>query len=149
MQNVAQALKAEIIRVSRKEIKMSVDPIRTSNITLKKTVIDLKKKVSALETQNKNILSAQNTSFALPTQVTPDSQKKLRLSPKSIRTLRTKLGLSQESFAKLLGVSSQAVYGMEHKEGQLKLRAKTLANLVAVRGYSKTDAAKRLEELGK
>jgi hypothetical protein len=37
---------------------------------------------------------------------------------------------------------------MEHKEGRMKLRPKTLTNLLAIRAMGKREVKKRLEELG-
>ena len=142
MPNIAQALKAEIVRLSRKEIKTSVNPLRVSNFALKKIVWGLKKKVSVLETENKRLLA-----FQKQLQIPQEVAEKARITSKGIRILRTKLGLSQDSFAKILGVSSQAVYAMEHKEGRLKFRPTTLSNLLSVREIGKREAKKRLEEI--
>ena len=129
MPNIAQAIKAEIVRLSRKEIKTAVNPLRNSNFALEKAVWELKKKVSVLETENKNLISMQKQP-----QVQKEVAEKARITSRGIRILRTKLGLSRDSFARLLGVSSQAVYSMEHKEGKrLKLRPATMTNLLAVR----------------
>ena len=46
MPNLAQSLKAEIQRISRREIKSSVTPIHASNVALKKSVAELKKRIS-------------------------------------------------------------------------------------------------------
>jgi DNA-binding XRE family transcriptional regulator len=144
MPNFAQSLKSEIIRLSRKEIKVSVPPLRRSNINFKKSVAELKKKVTSLETENKRLLALYNKTQS---QVSPEAAKKVRITSKSIKKLRAKLGLSQESFAKLIGVSSQAVYAMEHKDGRMKLRTNTLANLLSARGMGKREAKKRVEEI--
>ncbi len=36
---------------------------------------------------------------------------------------------------------------MEHKEGRLRVRPKTMASLLAIRGIGKQDAKGRLEEM--
>jgi DNA-binding transcriptional regulator YiaG len=142
MANIAQALKSEIIRISRKEIKASVTPVRKSTVNLKQTLVELKKKVAALEAENKKRV-AKITSEPV-TQEASDPEKKIRLTAKGIRALRSKLGLSQDSFAKLLGVSSQAVYAMEHKAGAVKLRPATMVSYLAVREMKKGEAVERL-----
>ena len=43
MPNLSQALKAEISRISRREIKSSVIPIHASNVVLKKAVAEQEK----------------------------------------------------------------------------------------------------------
>jgi DNA-binding transcriptional regulator YiaG len=149
MPNIAQALKAEIIRISRKEIKASVNPIHKSNVSLKKTVAELKRKIAVLESENKQLLSFQKNIQKQKSQVPSEVAEKVRISSKSILKLRTKLGLSQDSFAKLLGVSSQNVHAMEHKVGRLKFRSATLSNLLSVRKMGRREAKKRLEEITK
>lgn len=145
MPNIAQALKAEISRISRKEIKALVNPLRRSNTILKRTAADLKKKIRILETENKRLSSFYNT-IPQQEQESAQAENKLRLTSKGIKKLRMKLGLSQEGFAKLLGVSGQAVNAMEHKNGRVKLRSATLSNLLSVRKIGKREAQKRLNE---
>ena len=74
--------------------------------------------------------------------------KRARLTSKSIRSLRSKLGLSQASFAKLVGVTTHAVYLWENKEGALSLRDKTKAALLSVRGLGAREAKQKLAESG-
>jgi DNA-binding transcriptional regulator YiaG len=148
MSNIAQALKAEIVRLSRKEIKASVTPLKKSNFALKKAVWELKDSVSVLTAENKRLSALCKSAQDKQPQVPPEAAEKARFTSKGIRILRTKLGLSQESFAKLLGVSSQAIYAMEHKEGRrLKLRAGTMSNLLSVRRMGKREVKRMLEEI--
>jgi DNA-binding transcriptional regulator YiaG len=148
MANVAQALKAEIVRISRKEIKASVDSIHKTTIGLKKTVAEFKKRIAALETENKILKSISKKFEDQKPEVTPEVAEKVRFTSKSIVILRNKLGLTQEQFGKIIGVSSQNVHALEHKDGRLKFRAATLANLLSIRGLGKREAKKRLEEMG-
>jgi DNA-binding transcriptional regulator YiaG len=144
MSHIAQVLKSEIVRLSRKEVKSAVNPLRSSNFLLRKNVAELKKRVGALETENKRLSVIAQKEQA---RVSPDLVEKVRITSKGVRILRTKLGLSQDSFAKLLGVSSQAVYSMEHKQGRLRLRQGTLSNMISLRGIGKREAKRKLEEI--
>jgi DNA-binding transcriptional regulator YiaG len=149
MPNIAQALKAEIVRISRKEVKASVGPLHNSNVNLRKTVKDFKGRIAALEADNKRLQSMNKTpSAAYRPGADSGVAQKARITSKGVRKLREKLGLTQDSFAKLLGVTMQAVYAMEHKSGRFKLRPATLAHLISVRAMGKREAKKRLEELG-
>ena len=147
MPNLSQVIKSEIARISRREIKAATNPLRNSTILLKKTATGLKKKVAALESDDKRLvafytaLQAEKQSSAVQA-----TDTKVRITAKSIRVLRNKLGLSQESFAKLLGVSSQAIYIMEHKEGRLSLRSSTKSNLLSIRGLGKREVQAKLAE---
>lgn len=147
MPNVALVLKAEIARISRLEIKEHLISLHDSMVALKKTVSELKYRTAVLESDNKRLLSLQKTVQELKPQTPQEIKGKVRLSSKGIRKLRTKLGLSQSAFADLLGVTSQAVYSMENKEGKLRLRPATLLNLLEVRKMGKREARKRIEEV--
>lgn len=148
MPNLSQVIKAEIARISRKEIKTAVNPIRSSSIILKKTAAKLKRRIAALEVDIKRLRAFNNTLVAeRKSRAVQTSDGKVRITAKGINTLRNKLGLSQESFAKLLGISSQAVYIMEHKQGRLSPRSATLANLLSIRGIGKREAQSRLAEI--
>ena len=147
MPNLSVVIKEEIIRLSRKEIKASIAPLQKSNVVLKKTVAELKKQLSVLENSNKKLLKTSSATTANLPKVAPVEMGKARFTGKSVKTLREKLGASQDNFAKVLGVSSQSVYLMEHKTGRLRLRTGTLEKLVAVKAMGKKEFAKRLEEL--
>jgi DNA-binding transcriptional regulator YiaG len=149
MPNIAQVLKAEIARISRREIKDSLNRVHDSILTLRKAVSELKKKNAVLESENKQLLSFQKIIQKQMPQEGPEIAEKVRISSKGVRKLRTKLGLSQNSFASLLGVTSQAVFAMEKKEGRIKLRPATLSNLLNVRKMGKREAKKRLKEIGR
>jgi DNA-binding transcriptional regulator YiaG len=60
-----------------------------------------------------------------------EETKKARITSTTIRSLRSRLGLSQADFGKLAGVTTGAVYLWESKEGPLNLRDKTKAALLS------------------
>jgi DNA-binding transcriptional regulator YiaG len=150
MPNLSQILKAEIARISRKEVRASVNPLRSANFLLKRTVAALKKKVAVLESGSKRLEAIQNVLQEKTDEstVAQGADAKIRVTSRTIKALRNKLGLSQDSFALLLGVSGQSVYVMERKGGRLRLRSATLAKLLALRGIGKREAARRVEEMG-
>jgi DNA-binding transcriptional regulator YiaG len=143
MANLSSVLKSEIIRISKKEISAAIKPLKDANISLKKTVTELKKRISALESENKKLLL--NTTKKEEPQSVPENVENLRITSKTVHSLRKKLGLSQEMFGKLLGVSSNAVHTMEHKKGQLKPRTATLTKLLEIKSMGKREVLKILE----
>ncbi len=148
MPNLSQVIKAEIARISRREIKAAVNPLRTSTIVLKKTAAQFKKRIAVLESDNKRLRGLQDAFTSREkAQSAEEPDRKVRITSKSIQKLRTKLGLSQESLAKLIGVSSQAIYLMEHKAGRLKLRSTTLSKLLTIKGMGKREAQAKLQEM--
>lgn len=144
MPNFSTILKSEIIRLSKKEIKAAVQPLKSANVSLKKTVAELKKRVSALESENKRLLLQQPEKKV---QQSPELPDNIRVSSKTIISLRKKLGLSQGAFGKLLGVSSNAVFSMEHKTGRLRLRSATLSAFLEIRDMGKREVMKKLETM--
>ena len=144
MSNVAKALKAEISRISRKEAKAVTGPIAKSNIDLKKTVVDLKKRLAALEKENKRMLAGAKKEKPISDLDASEGTKKARITSTTIRSLRNKLGLSQSDFGKLAGVTTGAVYLWENKEGPLSLREKTKAALLSIKGMGAREAKGKL-----
>lgn len=144
MPNIAKVLREEISRISRHEAKVAVSPIRKPTIRLRRDVADMKLRLALMEKATKEIQSVVAKIQAAQPTPAPEPVDKGWISGKGIRSLRKRLGLSQAEFAKLVGVSDQAVYQWESKPGMLKLRAATKAAVWAVRGIGKAEARKRL-----
>ena len=151
MPNFAAALKAEIARVARKEIrreteqlKKSVSGARSEIASLKKDVRELTRALKAA--QRANAAAARQSTASAPSAGAPDAEdgsRQLRFSPARLAAQRQKLGLSAANMAKLLGVSSVTLYKWE--SGQSRPRRAQLEAIAAVRGIGKREAAARLE----
>jgi DNA-binding transcriptional regulator YiaG len=146
MPKLAEVLRAEIMRISRRETRIATAGIREAKIRMTKTVADLKRKVATLQGENKWLMAAERKRLAQKPQIAPEASKKARLTSKGIRRLRGKLGLSQAAFAKLLGASTQTVHMWETKEGPLRLRGNTLAAVLSAREMGAREAKRRLAE---
>ena len=145
MGNVAEVLKAEITRVSRKEVKAAIKTIVKSNTSLKKTITDLKRRLTELEKDNRRLKAKEKKEQSAEPEVTAEGEsKKARLTSKGIRSLRSKLGLKRPDFATLVGTTAQTVYMWERKGGALKLRDNTKAAILSVRNLGAREAKKRL-----
>lgn len=144
MSNVAQVLKAEITRISRKETKSAVGDLLRTNKGLKKTVVDLKKRVAQLEKESKLLLRKHMKEQSASPRIPEEAAQKARLTAKGVRSLRGRLGLTRADFAKLVGTTAHSVYLWESKEGALKLRGNTKAALLSVRGLGAREAKTRL-----
>jgi DNA-binding transcriptional regulator YiaG len=149
MPNLSQVLKAEIARISRKVTKASAKPLRSAGFIVKRTVASLKKRVFTLESANKRLIALVNELHErnAEAKIAEVKDNKVRITSRTVKALRTKLGLSQDGFASLLGVSGQAVYVMEHKGSRLRLRTQTVVKFLSLRGIGKREAARRLEEI--
>jgi DNA-binding transcriptional regulator YiaG len=148
MPNIAKVLKDEISRISRKEAKAAVAPIRRPSVRVRKDVADLKRQMATMEKANK-VLQARLAKFeaAQPVVTAEPQNDRGWISGKGVKSLRKKLGLSQNDFAALVGVSGQAVYQWERKSGMLKLRNVTKDKVFAVRGIGTKEARQRLAEM--
>ena len=149
MSNVVKLLKAEIARISKREAKSATQVIGKSNVWLRKTVADLKKRLILLEKENKRLVVAiKKYQVAQPEKMDAEEGKKARFTSQGIRALRKKLRLSQADFGKLLGSTPHAVYLWEKKVKALTLRDKTKEAILSVRGLGAREAKEKLKELG-
>jgi DNA-binding transcriptional regulator YiaG len=148
MSNIAKVLKAEIMRISRKEAKGATQGIGKSNTWLRKIVADLKKRIVLLEKENKRLIATMRKFQIVSPQKPDEETNKARLTSKGIRSLRKKLRLSQLDFGRLLGTTAHSVYLWEKKEGALKLRDKTRRALLSIRRLRAEEARTKLDEAG-
>lgn len=141
MPNLASALKEEIGRLARKEIKVATSVLRRVSgqhrrdiASLKRQVADLERKVALIEKKNWRTVDA----------VPPSPERKVRFSAKGLASHRKRLGLSASEYARLMGVSAQTLYNWE--QGRSRPRSAQLAKLAGLRQISKREAQKRLEQ---
>ncbi|MEW6664133.1 MAG: hypothetical protein AB1512_02785 [Thermodesulfobacteriota bacterium] len=146
MDTIAQVLKAEITRISRKVTKSSMKESLRVAATLKKTVADLKRRLKQLEKENKRLKAVQAKQQRATPLAQPEQGTRARLTSKGVRSLRRRLHLTRPDFAKLLGTSPQSVYMWETKERRLHLRPKTEAALLSFREIGVREAKRRLME---
>lgn len=144
MPNIAKMLKDEIQRIAKHEIKQAITTLRRDNIALKRMSADLKRRLAQLESINKRLV-AKAEAIHPKVEVSGSDETKARITGKIIRSIRSRLGLSQNAFAKLVGVSSQAVIKWEHKDGRLKFRGDTKQRIVAIRNIGKREAISFLQ----
>jgi DNA-binding transcriptional regulator YiaG len=136
MTTLAVALKEEIRRLARKEVKAATQAIAKAVAQHRREIAKLKRQIRE---QEKKIATLQKGE-PLP-RLVDDS---VRFSARSVRAQRTRLGLSAAEYARLVSVSPLTIYNWEH--GKSRPRKEQLAQLVAVRGIGKREALKRLEE---
>lgn len=144
MPNIAVLLKHEIKRLARKEAKALVLPLTREKVLLKRRIRDLRRQVSAFEQQLRALAADWSRRKATAPQAA-GSETRMRITAKGMRSLRRKLGLTQAEFAALLGVTGQAVYQWEHREGALRVRGRVREALAQVRGMGARDARRALE----
>jgi DNA-binding transcriptional regulator YiaG len=149
MSNIAKVLKEEISRISRHEAKVAITPIRKSTAKLKPDIADLKNRMAVMEKEIRRLnLLAINLASTQPAPIaTEEPEGRAWISGKGVKSLRSRLGLSQKEFGKLTGVSLSAVVQWESKSGMLKLRDATKKAIMGIRGIGKVEARKRLDAM--
>lgn len=145
MSNFASALKSEISRISRKEIRGEVQSLRKAATTHRREIAALKRAVAALERRAKGWAKVAASTPNL--EEAESTEKPARFVAKGLRSLRARLGLSAPELARLISVSTQSVYNWEHKKASP--RKEQLAAIVALRSLGKKEAHQRLESLAR
>ena len=143
MPNIGAVLREEIVRVCRKEIRQQVEPVRKASAAYRREIAALKRKLATLERQAAAL--AKQTTKRVPEAAATDSDRPMRFVAKGLLSLRARLGLSAEDFARLMGVSGQSVYNWE--KGKTIPRKEQLVALASLRGIGKREAEARLAAL--
>ncbi len=141
MGKVEGVFKSEVLRLSKREINKVWVPLRRDVRSIKRTVSELRETVFALE-QFADKQRRQLAQERVQLTATPDTAKKSRFSPRLIRALRKRLGLSQRELATLSGVTVGAVYQWE--TGKSVPRADKKGVLVALRKLGRREARRLL-----
>ncbi|MES2188757.1 MAG: helix-turn-helix domain-containing protein [Pseudomonadota bacterium] len=142
--NIATALKSEISRVSRKEVRTELQSLKKTTTKLRSDNADLKRRLTELEKLVKQL--SKGSAKKAPAAGSQDEAGTVaRFSGKGLAAQRKRLGLSAADFGKLIGVSGASVYLWE--EGKTRPRAKHMPGIAAVRGMGKKDAAAKLGAL--
>jgi hypothetical protein len=149
MSDLMSSLKSEIVRLSRKEVKAAVGPVRKPSIAARKAIADIKRRMVVLEKELRRVNEVlSNVQSARPCPPEPAaSDVKIRITSRNVRGLRNRLKLAPSAFAKLLGVTPKWVYLYENKEGPLKMRATTLKAFVAASSLKAGEAKRRVKAM--
>jgi DNA-binding transcriptional regulator YiaG len=141
MPNIASALKAEIGRVARKELRGETDPLKKTLSQYRTQIAALKRRIEALERQQK-----QSAKLTIPKASEQSARESsLRFRPSGFAAHRKRLGLSAREMGLLLDASALSVYKWE--SGQARPRSNHLEAIADIRKLGKREAAKRLDQL--
>ena len=140
--NIATALKSEISRVSRKEVRTELQALKKVTTKLRSDNADLKRRLADLERVVKQ-LSKGGTKKSATAGSQDEAGTVARFSGKGLAAQRKRLGLSAADFGKLIGVSGASVYNWE--EGKTRPRSTHMPGIAAIRGMGKKDAVGRLK----
>ena len=145
MTDIASALKAEISRIARKELRKETAVLKKAATSYRSEIADLKRRVLSLERDLKRSSKAM-AKFEPPVDQGGEELGKFRFSAKGFGSLRKRLGLSAEDAGLLLGTTSQTVYNWE--KGKSHPRAVHIPAITGFRSLSKREAAEKLADTG-
>lgn len=145
MPNFAQALKQEIARIARKEVRGDIAALRKASTAYRSEIAALKRAVKDLNSKLRLAKSA-----GARTAPTPDVERVVKrpgrkrvFNAERLKAKRLSLGLSQAQMAQLLGISSLSQWKWE--SGQVTPRASMLDQYFQIMGMGKREALKQLQ----
>lgn len=142
MADLIGALRDEIRKQARKEMRASTERTKKLVATHRREIAELKKQLTDAQKRIAFLESCERKRLAdaKPAKATP--KKTLRFSSKSVRSHRERLGLSAEEYGMLLGVSSKVIYQWE--KGSKRPPKEKLIALAELREIGKKEARERL-----
>ena len=136
MGKMESAIRDEVSRLARREIRKAVGPLLKERARLKGQIADLKKAVQGLEKSVTPLVRDRKASRS-KLRATDEETQAARLSPGLVRKLRKRLGLSQEDLGLLADVTYGAVAAWE--QGRSRPRADSRSAIVALRKLGKRE----------
>lgn len=143
MPNIAVALRQEITRLARREIRGQTHGLRKASAQFRRDIADLKRHAAALKSEVAR-LERRIGKEAAPKTAEAESAT-IRYSAKSVAAQRRSLGISAADFGRLIGVTAHTIYKWEH--GTSRPRKAQLNAFATTRRLSKTEALARLEQM--
>ncbi len=141
MANLAAALKEEIRRLARKEIKAQVGSTKQAVAQYRREIAALKRRLADQQKSIKNLMGHEPNRLAeAPT--SNGHAPGARFSARSVKAQRNRLGFSAKDYARLVGVSMLTIYNWE--QGKSRPQQAQRAALAAVRGMGKREALAKL-----
>jgi DNA-binding transcriptional regulator YiaG len=142
MTTLAIALKDEVRRLARKEIKSQTGRTAKAVAQYRREIAQLKRQQREHERKIAFLESQIRKAAAVPAD---EPNGEARFSTRSAKAQRRRTGLSAADYAKLVGVSPLTIYNWE--QGKTRPRQEQFAALVALRGVGKREALARLSML--
>ena len=142
MSTLAVALKDEIRRLARKEIKTQTSTTAKAVAQFRREIAKLKRQSREYERKIAFLESQERKRVGKPEPMNGDDEGG-RFSARSVKAQRRRTGLSAADYAKLVGVSGLTIYNWEN--GKSRPRREQLSSLIAVRGLGKRQAQAKLE----
>ncbi len=138
--NIAAALRAEVTRVARKEVRVEVSTLKKASSKYRSDIADLKRRLVQLERLVGQL--SKGSRKREPVAQGDQTATVARYSAKNLTSLRAKLDLSAADLGKLLGVSGASIYLWE--QGKTRPRPAHMPGIAAARKMTKKTAQDQL-----
>lgn len=140
MGNLAKALRDEIRRLARREIRAELAAVKRATAQHRHDIAQLKRELA----ETRRALGAVRAERDRLNAAAPqgDIAETKRWNPRGLAAHRKRLGLSAKEYGALIGVTGQTIYHWE--SGAQRPRPKQFAAVVALRGLGKREALARL-----
>ncbi|MEO8654662.1 MAG: helix-turn-helix domain-containing protein [Ramlibacter sp.] len=138
MPNIASALKGEISRIARKEVRAETQNLKKQSSQYRTQIAALKRQIAALDKRLRQTAKGANRQ-PLSDEPKEDGRNGLRFRSKGFAAHRGRLGLSAAQAGALLGVSGQTIYHWE--TGSAKPQARYMPAIAALRKLNKSRAS--------
>lgn len=140
MTNIASALKSEISRIARKEVRAEIDSLKKASAQHRGAIAQLRREVTELTRKLRQADRAAQSSSRAAVRQSGDTPR--RFSSSRLAAHRAKLGLSAAAYGKLVGMSGATIYLWE--QGKSRPDAEQLLRLAAVRLLSRRAALEQV-----
>jgi DNA-binding transcriptional regulator YiaG len=144
MTTLAIALKDEIRRLARKEIRAQTGRTARAVAQYRREIARLKRQQRAHEKKLAFLESQTHKTMRTPAP-SADLNGDSRFSARSVKAQRRRTGLAAADYAKLVGVSPLTIYNWEHNKS--RPRREQFSALVGLRGLGKREAQAKLAVL--
>src|SRR2546425_7361847 len=142
MSNLAHVLKEEIRRLARREARRLLSPLRGQVLRERRSIASLKAQLHSQANEIGRLRAILKGLGHASPRVPEETLKKTRWRKDTVRSIRKSLGLSQGDFARLVGVSANAVYQWEARGSSPRQRYRAV--MLGLRTLGKRDARRLL-----
>lgn len=146
MPDIASVLKAEVVRLARKELRAETGALRKALAAQRSEIAAVKRRVQELERTLKKVNRSAAASRSVSEEADSDVEDgRVRFRAGGMASNRRRLGLSASDFGLLVGATGQSVYAWE--SGKTKPRQQNLVAIAALRKVGKREVEERLTAL--
>jgi ribosome-binding protein aMBF1 (putative translation factor) len=148
MATVSNVFRGEIERACKQYVRSGLAQLRKADGNREKEIADIRRRLKSLESAIKALGGTPfRTSPLSEVDVSAEELATLRPTGQMVIAIRKKLGISQETLAKIMNVTAQSVYLWERKKGPLTLRTNATHSFARVRKLSRHDAQRMLHQI--